>query len=222
MNLALARGATVVTMRRFELDAFLAAVERHRVTRAFLVPPILLALAKHPPSITYDMSSLRVIVSGAAPLDADLARACGARLGCDVYQGYGLTEASPVTHLPPDGARGSRAPGSVGPALPGTECRTVDPVTRLPLPDGRRRDRDSRPAGDAGLPARPRGDRGCNRCRRVAVHGRPRPHRCRRPAVPRRPAQGADQGAAGSRWPRRSSRRCSCRIPPSPTRPSSR
>jgi len=52
MNLALARGVTVVTMRRFELDAFLGAVERHRVTRAFLVPPILLALAKHPASIT--------------------------------------------------------------------------------------------------------------------------------------------------------------------------
>jgi acyl-CoA synthetase (AMP-forming)/AMP-acid ligase II len=136
MNLALARGATVVTMRRFELDAFLGAVERHRVTRAFLVPPILLALAKHPAVDRHDTSSLRVIVSGAAPLDGDLARACGARIGCHVYQGYGLTEASPVTHLPPDGPEAASHPGTVGFALPGTECRAVDPVTRAPLPDG--------------------------------------------------------------------------------------
>jgi acyl-CoA synthetase (AMP-forming)/AMP-acid ligase II len=136
MNLALARGVTVVTMRRFELDAFLGAVERHRVTRAFLVPPILLALAKHPAVDHHDTSSLRVIVSGAAPLDGDLARACAARIGCDVYQGYGLTEASPVTHLPPDGPDAASHPETVGPALPGTECRVVDPVTRGPLPDG--------------------------------------------------------------------------------------
>jgi acyl-CoA synthetase (AMP-forming)/AMP-acid ligase II len=136
MNLALARGATVVTMRRFELDAFLDAVERHRVTRAFLVPPILLALAKHPAVDRHDTSSLRVIVSGAAPLDGDLARACAARVGCAVYQGYGLTEASPVTHLPPDGPEAGAHPDSVGPALPGTECRAVDPTTRLPLPTG--------------------------------------------------------------------------------------
>jgi acyl-CoA synthetase (AMP-forming)/AMP-acid ligase II len=136
MNLALARGVTVVTMRRFELEAFLEAVERHRVTRAFLVPPILLALAKHPAVEHHDTTSLRVIVSGAAPLDGELARACAARIGCDVYQGYGLTEASPVTHLPPDGPEAAAHPGSVGPALPGTECRAVDPATRLPLPDG--------------------------------------------------------------------------------------
>ncbi|MEP6640948.1 MAG: AMP-binding protein [Gaiellales bacterium] len=136
MNLALARGVTVVTLRRFELDAFLGVVERHRVTRAFLVPPILLALAKHPAVDRHDTSSLRVIVSGAAPLDGDLARACGARIGCHVYQGYGLTECSPVTHLPPDGPEAASHPGTVGPALPGTECRAVDPVTRTPLPDG--------------------------------------------------------------------------------------
>jgi acyl-CoA synthetase (AMP-forming)/AMP-acid ligase II len=136
MNLALARGATVVTMRRFDLNGFLELVERHRVTRTFLVPPILLALAKHPAVERHDLSSLRVIVSGAAPLDAGLARACAARIGCAVYQGYGLTEASPVTHLPPDGPDADAEPGSVGPPLPGTECRAVDPATGRPLPAG--------------------------------------------------------------------------------------
>ena len=69
MNFALARGATVVTMARFDLAAFLETIERHRVTRAFLVPPILLALAKHPLVDRHDLSSLDLIVSGAAPLD---------------------------------------------------------------------------------------------------------------------------------------------------------
>ena len=126
MNFALARGATVVTMARFDLAAFLDTIERHRVTRAFLVPPILLALAKHPLIDRHDLSSLDLIVSGAAPLDERIARAVADRIGCRVVQGYGLTETSPVTHLPPEGPEMDAKPGSVGPPLPGTECRAVD------------------------------------------------------------------------------------------------
>ncbi|HEY7258634.1 MAG TPA: AMP-binding protein [Gaiellales bacterium] len=134
MNFALARGATVVTMARFDLAAFLETVERHRITRAFLVPPILLALAKHPLVDRHDLSSLQVIVSGAAPLDPGIARAAATRIGCRVIQGYGLTETSPVTHLPPEGPDMESKPGSVGPPLPGTECRAVDIQTGEPLP----------------------------------------------------------------------------------------
>ncbi|HET7172506.1 MAG TPA: AMP-binding protein [Gaiellales bacterium] len=126
MNFALARGATVVTMARFELQAFLEAIEAHRVTRAFLVPPILLALAKHPLVDRHDLSSLDVIVSGAAPLDPGIAAVVAERLGCRVVQGYGLTETSPVTHLPPEGPVMVAKAGSVGPPIPGTECRAVD------------------------------------------------------------------------------------------------
>ena len=136
MNFALARGATVVTMARFELAAFLETIERHRVTRAFLVPPILLALAKHPLVDRHDLSSLQVIVSGAAPLDEGIARAAAARLGCRVVQGYGLTETSPVTHLPPEGPGMDAKPGSVGPPIPGTDCRVVDIESGEPLPPG--------------------------------------------------------------------------------------
>jgi acyl-CoA synthetase (AMP-forming)/AMP-acid ligase II len=136
MNFALARGATVVTMARFDLAAFLETVERHRVTRAFLVPPILLALAKHPLVDRHDLSSLQVIVSGAAPLDPGIARAAAARIGCRVVQGYGLTETSPVTHLPPEGPDMESKPGSVGPPLPGTECCAVDLGSGEPMPPG--------------------------------------------------------------------------------------
>jgi acyl-CoA synthetase (AMP-forming)/AMP-acid ligase II len=125
MNQALRTGATVVTMPRFELDAFLELVERHRVTKAHLVPPIILALAKHPDVEGRDLSSLRWINSGAAPLSAELADACAARLGCTVVQGYGLTETSPVTHAVPV-ERAENRPGSIGPPVPGTECKVVD------------------------------------------------------------------------------------------------
>jgi acyl-CoA synthetase (AMP-forming)/AMP-acid ligase II len=128
MNSALHRGCTVVTMPRFDLEEFLRIMQDHRVTRAFLVPPIVLALAKHPLVDKYDLSALKTILSGAAPLGADLAGECSDRLGCLVTQGYGLTETSPVTHaIPADPAKNK--PGSIGPPIPNTECRVVDPAT---------------------------------------------------------------------------------------------
>jgi acyl-CoA synthetase (AMP-forming)/AMP-acid ligase II len=136
MNFALARGATVVTMAGFELSAFLEAIAEHRVTRAFLVPPILLALAKHPLVDRHDLSSLDVIVSGAAPLDPGIAAAVAERIGCRVMQGYGLTETSPVTHLPPERPGAEPKPGSVGPPIPGTECRAVGIESGEPLAAG--------------------------------------------------------------------------------------
>jgi acyl-CoA synthetase (AMP-forming)/AMP-acid ligase II len=112
-------------MPRFELEAFLGLLQDYAVTKAHLVPPIVLALARHPAVDDYDLSRLGYIMSGAAPLGPELAGACAERLGCTVVQGYGLTEASPVTHLTPDA--GPNKPGSIGPSIPNTECRVVDP-----------------------------------------------------------------------------------------------
>jgi acyl-CoA synthetase (AMP-forming)/AMP-acid ligase II len=129
MNSALHHGATIVTMPRFDLEQFLQLMQDHGVTRAHLVPPIILALAKQPLVEKFDLSKLELIMSGAAPLDATLAAACAARLGCQVIQGYGLTETSPVTHCTPDDAPENNKPGSIGPPLPNTECRVVDYAT---------------------------------------------------------------------------------------------
>ncbi|MDQ4133065.1 MAG: AMP-binding protein [Actinomycetota bacterium] len=134
MNLTLLAGATLVTLPRFDLGHFLAAIEEYRITRASLVPPILRALARDPLVDDYDLSSLRRIFSGAAPLPAEVATACAERLHCEVRQGYGLTEASPVTHLMPAGA--PHKPSSIGPPLPGTECRVVDLDSRLEVAPG--------------------------------------------------------------------------------------
>ena len=77
--------------------------QEHRLTRAFVAPPMVVALAKHPIVDNYDLSALRWILSGAAPLSAELAIECGERLGCEVVQGYGMTELSPVSHATPRG-----------------------------------------------------------------------------------------------------------------------
>jgi acyl-CoA synthetase (AMP-forming)/AMP-acid ligase II len=135
LNLGLRAGSTVVTMPRFDLDQFLDLIEGHRATRAFVVPPIALALAKHPAVDGRDLSSLTMIMSGAAPLGEELSERVAERLGCLVMQGYGLTETSPVTHTMPLDPELNR-PGSIGPPLASTECRIVDPETGAPAERG--------------------------------------------------------------------------------------
>ena len=137
MNQGLLAGATLVTMPRFDLEQFLDLLERHRVTRALVVPPIALALARHPAVSGRDLSALAHIGCGAAPLAAEIAREVKTRIGCSVTQGYGMTETSPVTHLVGPGATAGK-PGSVGPPLPGTECRLVDPGTGVDVVPGER------------------------------------------------------------------------------------
>lgn len=127
MNASLYHGATIVTMPRFDMEGFLQLVQQYKISRAHLVPPIVLGLAKHPLVDQYDLSSLKVIVSGAAPLGADLTAACAKRLNCIVKQGYGLTETSPVTHVDLDDPSKIK-PGSVGRSIPNTEVRIVDNV----------------------------------------------------------------------------------------------
>ena len=118
LSLGLAAGATVVTMPRFDLESFCGLVQEHSVTRLEVVPPIVLALARHPAVSRYDLSSLRLITSGGAPLGAALATECARRLGCRVKQIYGMTEFGGATHLVPDTGGGQAY--SIGPLVPGT------------------------------------------------------------------------------------------------------
>ena len=129
MNLGLHLGATLVTMQRFEIEQFLQTLQKYQVTFAPLVPPIVLALAKHPAVDNYRLPSLRTIFSGAAPLRENVASAASQRLGCRVLQGYGLTETSPVTHGCREAREGKAA--SIGPPVPNTEIRVVNIDTGL-------------------------------------------------------------------------------------------
>jgi acyl-CoA synthetase (AMP-forming)/AMP-acid ligase II len=135
LNGVLHAGATLVVMPRFDLEAFLEAIQRYRVTGMHVVPPIVLALAKHPAVDRYDLSSLRWVNSGAAPLDAALTHAAAGRLRCAVRQGYGLTETSPVTHFLREDEAVAHA-GTVGRPLPGTEVRIVDVESGRDVPAG--------------------------------------------------------------------------------------
>ncbi len=132
MSLALYNGATVVSMPRFDLEQFLQIMEKYGVTFAPVAPPIMVALAKHPLVEKYDLSKLRLLISGAAPLSAELEAAVIGRLGCLVTQGYGMTEASPVLHFRPM-PEGAAKPGSIGVVAPNTEVMVTDISTQQPL-----------------------------------------------------------------------------------------
>ncbi len=127
MNAGLLAGATIVTLPRFDLGQFLRLIEDHRVTKAYVVPPIVVALAKHPAVEGFDSSSLEMIMCGAAPLDSAIETLCSERISTRVQQGYGLTEASPVTHCTP--LSDPLNPGAIGKLLPNTQARLVDVET---------------------------------------------------------------------------------------------
>ncbi|MBW4553454.1 MAG: thioester reductase domain-containing protein [Aphanocapsa sp. GSE-SYN-MK-11-07L] len=132
LNYNLACGATIVTMPSFSLETFLHLVQKHKITRTNIVPPILLALAKQPIVDKYNLSSLRVLTSAAAPLSHQLIEECEQRFSnCVVKQVYGMTETSVNTHMPDE--RDKIKPGSVGQCLRNVECQIIDVETQQPL-----------------------------------------------------------------------------------------
>jgi acyl-CoA synthetase (AMP-forming)/AMP-acid ligase II len=132
LNMGLYTGATIVTLPRFELDDFLRVLQEYKVTLAHIVPPIVLTLMKNPLVNDYDLSSLKTMFSGAAPLGESVSRACCERFDCIIKQGYGMTETSPVTHSTPY-EREKVKYGSVGTCMPNTLCKVVDIETGAEL-----------------------------------------------------------------------------------------
>lgn len=128
MNSALLAGATLITLPRFDLRTYLGLVEDLKITRGHFAPPILLALAQAPEVDQFDLSSMYLAASGAAPLDEHTAARVTERTGIRVVQGYGMTEASPGTHAVGDDDLDVPI-GSVGKLLASTEARIVNPET---------------------------------------------------------------------------------------------
>ncbi|AZQ66406.1 4-coumarate--CoA ligase family protein [Silicimonas algicola] len=127
MNVYLARGANIVTLPRFDLKRFLELVQEYRTPRIWGVPPVAIALAKHPTVDDYDLSSVKWVFSAAAPADETLMNAVRDRIGAQGVQAYGMTELSPISHVAAvEGAK----PGAAGVAAPSTDCRIVDPETQ--------------------------------------------------------------------------------------------
>ena len=134
LNGGLAAGVTQVIMPRFDPEGALNLIEEHGVTALFFVPPAVLALVNHPRLEETDLTTVRMLVSGAAPLPAEIGRQAQAKLpGCIVMQAYGMTEASPVTNVNPlDAPR----EGTVGPPVTDTLEKVVDLESGAELPAG--------------------------------------------------------------------------------------
>ncbi len=124
-----ARGVETVLMRDPDPAAILRLIPEYRITKAFMVPALLLFLMQSPMSKTTDFSSLELIVYGASPAPIDLVRNALRTFGCDLAQVYGLTETSgAITYLPPDDHDENNAGRlkSCGKAMDGIEIRVVD------------------------------------------------------------------------------------------------
>nr|CAB3499096.1 unnamed protein product [Digitaria exilis] len=131
----LQRGNTIVVMSGFDMDAVLAAVERHRVTYLFSAPPVMVALAKHGSGGRYDLSSLRCIGSGAAPLGKEIMEAVAEKFPyAEIIQGYGMTETSGIISLENLQKGRPRHSGSTGQLVTGVEAKIVDSETMEHLP----------------------------------------------------------------------------------------
>ncbi|KAL3846020.1 hypothetical protein ACJIZ3_003423 [Penstemon smallii] len=134
---SLRAGSAVLLMQKFEIGSLLELIQRHKVSVAAVVPPLVLALAKNPLVDKFDLSSIRMVLSGAAPLGKELEAALLTRLPQAVFgQGYGMTEAGPVLSMSPSFAKQPlpTKSGSCGNVVRNAELKVVDPETGRSLP----------------------------------------------------------------------------------------
>jgi len=135
LNLAIYTGCSVIAMPRFDADDIIRTIKKKRPTIFPGVPSIYTALLAHPKVDSFDLTSLRFCVTGAAPMPVEIIRRFEQKTGSIIVEGYGLSEASPVTHANP--IYGTHKPGSIGIALPDTDCRIVDAETgTVEMPQG--------------------------------------------------------------------------------------
>uniref|UniRef100_A0A0D9X5S3 4-coumarate--CoA ligase n=1 Tax=Leersia perrieri TaxID=77586 RepID=A0A0D9X5S3_9ORYZ len=125
-------GAAIVVMKKFDLGEMMDLVERYRITIAPLVPPIVVAVAKSEVAGRRDLSSVRMVLSGAAPMGKDIEEAFMAKLpGAVLGQGYGMTEAGPVLSMCLAFAKEpfKVKSGACGTVVRNAELKIIDPDT---------------------------------------------------------------------------------------------
>ncbi|KAL4591580.1 hypothetical protein LXL04_004549 [Taraxacum kok-saghyz] len=129
----LQEGNTVVSMGKFSFEGVLKNIEKYRVTHLWVVPPVVLALTKQDVVKKFDLSSLKFIISGAAPLGKELIEECAKKFPhVFVLQGYGMTETTTAISLGSP-ILGPRDSGSTGMLVPGIEALIVSVNTLKPL-----------------------------------------------------------------------------------------
>jgi long-chain acyl-CoA synthetase len=135
LHLAPLLASTMLLLPRFDLNEVVARIGRHRPTIFCGVPSMYNAINHHPKADRETVGSIRLCVSGGSGLPEEVQKRFESLTGASLVEGYGLSEASPVTHVNP--MAGRRKLGSIGLPIPGTEARIVDPETRAPLGPGR-------------------------------------------------------------------------------------
>lgn len=134
LNLPVALAASIVLLPTARIDELLKAIKHYHPSVFPGIPSLYLAIANYPHVRSYGVGSIRTCVSGSAPLPVEVQEAFEKLTRGRLVEGYGLTEASPVTHANP--LKGERHVGSIGIPLPGTNARVVDWNTGEPLPPG--------------------------------------------------------------------------------------
>lgn len=124
MNFAVYVGAELILLPRVDMGELLATIQRTKPTSLPGVPTLYVGIHSHPKAEEFGIGSIKVCNSGAAAMPVEVMRAFEARFGATIIEGYGLSEASPVTHCNP--ISGVRKPGSIGVAYPDTDCKIVD------------------------------------------------------------------------------------------------
>ncbi len=134
LNLAMGLAASLVLLPTTRIEQIMYAIKHTHPGILPGIPSLYLAIANYPRVRRYGVSSVRICVSGSAPLPVEVQEAFEKLTKGHLVEGYGLTEASPVTHSNP--LKGERRVGSIGLPLPGTRARIVDMQTGRPLPPG--------------------------------------------------------------------------------------
>jgi long-chain acyl-CoA synthetase len=129
MNYSIFTGSTNILLPRFDLEEVLNTIKNEKPTMFPGVPTMYVGLTNHPEAEKYGLDSIRICNSGSAPMPVELLREFERKTGAKILEGYGLSEASPVTHCNPTFAE--RKPGTVGIGYPSTEYKVVDLSTGL-------------------------------------------------------------------------------------------
>ncbi|GFR36742.1 long-chain-fatty-acid--CoA ligase [Insulibacter thermoxylanivorax] len=134
MNLSIAAAGTLYLVPKFQITEILRLIDAHKITVFPGAPTMYVALIHHPQRSKYDLSSIKVCISGAAPLPGEVQTQFERLTGGRLIEGYGLTEASPVTHA--NNIWEKRKLGSIGIPFPDTDAKIVDPESGEELPPG--------------------------------------------------------------------------------------
>ena len=137
LNNAVASASSMILIPRFDIVEVLKSIEKYKATVFSGVTTLYNALLNHPDIRKYDLTSLNFCICGASSIPPEIQRQFMELTGSTLVEGYGLTEASPVTHANPmDPTFETVKVGSIGFSWPDTEAKIVDPVSRIELPNG--------------------------------------------------------------------------------------